>query len=201
MTKQEFLSSLSQGLNGLPRNDIEERLGFYGEMIDDRIEEGFSEVEAVEGIGSVEKIISQIIADTPLLKIAKEKIKPKRRLKVLEFVLLILGSPIWLSLLIAVFAVAFSLYISIWSLLVSLWAVFASIIACAFSGITAGIGIAVSGKTPIGIALIGVGIICAGLSILLFFGSLSATNGVCILTKKACLWTKNCFINKGEARI
>ena len=47
MNKQEFLSQLRKGLAGLPQNDIEERLAFYGEMIDDRIEEGLSEEEAV----------------------------------------------------------------------------------------------------------------------------------------------------------
>ena len=39
MTKQEFLAELRRGLSGLPQNDIEERLNFYSEMIDDRMEE------------------------------------------------------------------------------------------------------------------------------------------------------------------
>ena len=39
MNKQEFLMRLREGLSGLPQNEIEERLTFYSEMIDDRIEE------------------------------------------------------------------------------------------------------------------------------------------------------------------
>ena len=81
MNKQAFLAQLRKGLSGLPREDIEERLTFYSEMIDDRTEEGLSEEEAVSGIGPVDTIISQSIADTPLAKIAKERISPKRRLK------------------------------------------------------------------------------------------------------------------------
>ena len=108
MTKMQFLMSLHNKLSGLPQNEIEERLNFYSEMIEDRIEEGVSEEEAVAQIGTVDEIAEQIIADIPLTKIAKEKIKPKRHIKAWEFVLLILGSPLWLSVLIAIFAVIFS---------------------------------------------------------------------------------------------
>ena len=48
MNKQEFLSLLRRELSGLPQGDIEERVGFYAEMIDDRMEEGLTEEEAVE---------------------------------------------------------------------------------------------------------------------------------------------------------
>lgn len=43
MNKQEFLAELRKGLSGLTQDDIEERLTFYNEMLEDRIEEGFSE--------------------------------------------------------------------------------------------------------------------------------------------------------------
>lgn len=50
-------------------------------MINDRIEEGLSEKVDVSDVGSIGDIVSQIVADIPLTKIAKERIKPKRRLK------------------------------------------------------------------------------------------------------------------------
>ena len=43
MDKQAFLNRLREGLNGLPQDDIAERLNFYSEMIDDRVENGMSE--------------------------------------------------------------------------------------------------------------------------------------------------------------
>ena len=101
MSKQELFERLQNGLNGLPKEDIDERLMFYSEMIDDRAEEGLSEEQAVSAVGDVEEIVRQVIADTPLAKIAKERIKPKRRLKAWEITLLAIGSPIWLSLGIA----------------------------------------------------------------------------------------------------
>ena len=47
MSKQEFLAQLRKGLSGLPKEDLEERLTFYSEMIDDRIDDGMAEEEAV----------------------------------------------------------------------------------------------------------------------------------------------------------
>lgn len=201
MSKQEFLEQLRgrlAGLSGLSQDDIEERLTFYSEMIDDRMEEGLSEQDAVSGIGSVDTIISQIVADIPLTKLVKEKITPKKRLKAWEIVLLVLGSPIWFSLLIAAFAVILSLYVVLWSVIISLWAVFGSVTACAVSNIAVGIGFVLTGSLT-GIAMAGAGIVCAGLSIFLFYGCRAATKGTLLFTKKIAFGIKNCFINKEEA--
>ena len=88
MRKQEFIDRLRENLSGLPTAETEERLDFYEEMIEDRMEEGISEEEAVAAIGSPDKIAAQIIEEIPLKKIVKEKIKPKRKLKAWEIVLL-----------------------------------------------------------------------------------------------------------------
>ena len=199
MNKQEFLECLRKGLSGLPQEDIEERLAFYGEMIDDRMEEGLTEEDSVHGIGAVDMIVAQIKADVPLAKVVRERITPKKRLKVWEIVLLVLGSPIWLSLLIAVFAVFLSVYAALWSVLISLWAVFGSMIGCSFGGIVAG-GVFVCGGNALGgIAVFAAGIVCAGLSVFMFYGCKAATKGTLILTKKIAVWIKNCFIKKEEA--
>ena len=199
MKKQEFLCALKQKLSGLPKHDVEERLNFYSEMIDDRMEEGWTEEAAVSDLGSVNEIVAQIIADIPLTKIATERVKQKERLKMWEIVLLIFGSPIWLSLAIAAFAVILSLYIVLWSLIVSVWAVFVALVACAIGGVIAGIIFAVSGNGLSGIAVVGAGIVCAGLAIFLFFGCKAATKGIIYLTKKLALSIKKCFIKKENA--
>ena len=198
MNKQDFIASLRASLSGLPKQDVEDRLNFYSEMIDDRIEEGLTEQEAVLAIGSVTTVSSQIIADIPLSKIAKEKIKPKRGLRAWEILLLALGSPIWLSLLIAAFAVVFSLYVSVWSVIISLWAVFASLVAFVAGGIIAGIIFIVVGNVLTGVCMIGTALVCAGLSIFSFFGCKAATKGLLWLTKKLALGIKKCFVKKEE---
>lgn len=198
MTKQEFSAQLREKLAGLPQNEIDERVSFYGEMIDDRIEEGMTEEEAVTAIGTVDEIVSQILEEVPLTKLVKEKIKSKRRLRAWEIVLLAVGSPIWFSLLVAAFVVALALYISVWSVVISLWAVFGSLVGCVGGGIAAGVICFCFGYIPAGLIFIAAALVCAGLSIFMFFGCREATNGVLWLTKKSVLGIKNCFVGRKE---
>lgn len=196
MTKTEFISDLQKKLYGLPERDIEERLCFWGEMIDDRIEEGFTEEEAVADIGSTDEIAAQIMKKVPLIRIAHERIRPKRRMRAWEITLLSLTSPIWLSLGIAAFAVLLSLYVVLWSAIISVWAVFASLAACVIGGAVAGIIFTFNGNPLVGIAVIGAGIVCLGLAILLCFGCRAVTKGIVLLTPKITLGIKKCFLRK-----
>lgn len=198
MTKQEFSAELREKLSGIPQEEIDERVGFYCEMIDDRMEEGVSEEEAVSQIGSVDDIVSQILEEVPLAKLVKEKIKNKRRLQTWEIVLLAVGSPIWLSLLIAAFAVVLSLCVSVWAVIVSLWAVFGSLIGCAVGAVMAGVFVICSGNIPTGLVLIAMTLVCAGLAIFMFFGCKAATKGMVLLTKKSVLIIKRAFTGRKE---
>ena len=199
MTKQEFLMELRTGLSGLPQKDIEERLTFYSEMIEDRIEDGLSEEQAVIAVGTAKEIVAQTVAEIPLAKIAKERIKSNRRFKAWEIVLLALGSPIWLSLGIALVAVILSVYVSLWSVIISLWAAFVSLVASSFGGVMAGILFSIKDNLLTGIAVCGASIVCLGFSIFMFYGCKAASKGILILTKKIAILIKNCFIKKEEA--
>ena len=194
MNKHEFIDMLRKRLSHLPQQDIEERLSFYSEMIDDRIEEGLSEDEAVLQVGDIDEMVSQITADYPKSK--KQHTHKKRTLKAWEIALLAVGSPIWASLLIAAFAVVLSLYISLWSVIISLWAVFASFIGCALGGVIACTVFVCGGNVATGIATIGCSAVLAGLSIFLFFGCKAATGGTVWLTKRVAIGTKNYFCKK-----
>lgn len=205
MTKLQFLTALRYKLSGIAQDDAEERLSFYTEMIEDRMEEGLSEEDAVASIGSVEELSAQILADFPSEKSEQivtpnsRSFKQKTRLKVWVIILLVLGSPIWLSLAISAFAVLLSLVICLWAAIISLWAVFASLVGCALGCLIGGIVLAALGNGLSGIAVIGGALVCAGISILWFLGCKVATKGVARLTKNATLWIKNCFAKKEEA--
>lgn len=199
MTKNAFLTALRQGLSALSQDEVEERLTFYAEMIDDGMEEGLSEEEAVAAVGSVDEIVSQAVWDAPRGKLLVHPAKAKRRLRAWEIVLLAPGSPVWLSLLIAAFAVVLALYVSLWSVVVSLWAVFASLIGCAFAGVVGGIVVACFGNVLSGLALVGAGLACAGLSIFLFFGCKAVTVGTAVLAKKLVIWTKRSFVKREDS--
>ena len=62
MNKTEFLDALRHALGKLPSYEVEQSIAFYAEMIDDRIEDGMSEQEAVAALGSVHAIAAQIVA-------------------------------------------------------------------------------------------------------------------------------------------
>lgn len=196
MTKLEFLSVLREALAGLPQSDVDERISFYTEMIDDRMEEGLSEQEAIAAIGSMDEIVAQIIADTPITKLVKQKIKPKHRLSAWEIVLLALGS----SLLIAAFAVVFSLYVSLWAVVVSFWSVFASLFGSGLGGFAGGTVLLCTGNAPSGLALMAAALVCVGLSIFAFFGCKAATTGTVALTKKMALAVKKMCMRKEAAQ-
>ena len=57
MTKNVFFIYLKTKLSTMPEKEREERLSFYREMIDDRIEEGMTEEEAVASVGKIDDIV------------------------------------------------------------------------------------------------------------------------------------------------
>ena len=200
MNKQEFLAELRGGLSGLPEADIEERIAFYGEMIDDRIEEGLTEEAAISDIGTAEDIIEQITAEIPLAKIVKERIRPKKKLKAWEIVLLVIFSPVWICLLIALFAAVLSVYIVLWAVIIVLWAVFAALALGGICAVVGGILFTVNAGGLPGPAFIGLGIFCMGLSIFMFFGCRAASKGIIKLTGEIAVGIKRIFIRKEAAK-
>ena len=196
MNKNDFLIALRERLNGLPEEDINKSIDFYGEMLDDRIEDGMSETEAVEDLGSMEEMISQILSEVSLPKLVKEKVKPKRKLQAWEIVLLILGAPLWIPLLLTVILTALSIYLSVWSVIISLYAVD---LAVAISGLAC-VGLAVAllfeGQFVQTGVLFGAGLVCVGLSILLLFAFNLVSKGILWVSKKVLIGIKGWFIRK-----
>lgn len=116
MNKREFLSALGKALPHRGKG-LRSVLNFYGEMIDDLVEEGLGEAEAVERIGSVEGVCARILAEsTPAAADGKGRSKA-------ELVLLILGAPLWIVLLLAGLALALAFYATLWSLILALLAI------------------------------------------------------------------------------
>ena len=119
MNKRAFLERLRARLRGLPRREVEERLNFYIEMIDDRIEEGLSEEAAIDAVGDVDEIAEQIRAGITG-KDALPRPEPKKW-RAWEIVLIVLGSPLWITLLAAALCLVLAVFIVIWSVNLVLW--------------------------------------------------------------------------------
>lgn len=99
MTKAEYLSRLESLLSCLPEGQRAESLAFYEEMILDRMEEGLSEEEAVSTLDAPGVVAEAILDDLPA--VPRVVAKTRRKSRVLLWVLVILGFPVWGALLAA----------------------------------------------------------------------------------------------------
>jgi uncharacterized membrane protein len=196
MNKAEFLNELRTKLNGLPQNDIEERVSFYTEMIDDRVEDGMSEEEAIEQIGPVDKVVETIVSEIPLSKIVKAKVKPQKKMPVWAIVLLVLGFPVWFPILISLVSVIFSVYLTLWIIVITLYAVDLSLAVASIASIASAFVAFIGGEPLVGLASIGSFMVCGALSVLMFLGCGYVVKGVVFVTRKMLLGIKSCFIGK-----
>ena len=196
MTKDKFLEELRLKLKGLPKDDLEDRIAFYSEMIDDRMEEGLSEGEALKEIGTSDEVAAKVIEKTPLTKIIKEKVKPKRALKALEIILLVLGFPLWFPVLIVFLVFILVCMISLWSVVITLWAVEGGLIVGAFNGVISALGLLFEGEYLNALAHLGLGALSAGLAIFLFFGCWDANKYTFKLTQKITFKIKKLIVGK-----
>lgn len=204
MTKGEFLNELRQGLCGFSDSDIQKSVEFYEEMIDDRIEDGMTEDEAVAAIGNVKDVVSQILIEMPLPKLVRAKVKKSRKAKSGKnygkgmnpwgIALIVVGSPLWASLLIALIAVLFSLYLVGWSVVISLYAVDVAVFFSGIGGLIGAIPVAIFQTGGAGAILFGGGLCCIGLSILLLFVFNLVTKGYFLLTRVLWRTIKKMFI-------
>ena len=197
MTKKEFLKELKSRLALLPSDDVEASIEYYSEMIDERIEEGMDEESAVASLPTPEKAAADVISEMSISKLVKARIKPKRTLHTWEIVLIILGSPIWISLILAAVSVVFSVYISLWSVVASFWMVGISIFATALASLASGLALLIiAGNAGAGMLFLGAAIFLTGIGIFGFWGCKALTVFMFKLSKLILKWIKNCFVKK-----
>ena len=176
MKKLEFIAALSEKLGVLDEADRLQTLSYYSEMINDRVEEGETEEEAVAALGDPEEIALRAISERPDLREsagARETpapagapsapARPSRAGRIVAAA----TSVLWISLIAALLATVFALLI-------------------------AGAAIAVAGFACIGVGvgrgtllLVGTGFLLAGIGL-----ALAALSGIFIrkslgLTKRA----------------
>ena len=198
MNKQGFLAVLRQQLQGLPEIDIEKSLEYYSESIDDRMEEGMTEEEAVADMEPPAEIARQIFMDMPLPKVVKAKARPSRPLRAGEIVLLVVGSPIWAPLALAAILVFLAIYITIWALVVTFYAVDLSFAATSLFCL-AQAGISLFTRGPIQMAYFGgSALFLFGAAVLLFFAFNALSARLIQLSRNFMQWAKSHFVRKEE---
>ncbi len=179
MNKHEFLAAIRAKIDSLPEQDIRRSLDYYAEMIDDRMEDGLSEAEAVAAMGSAEEIAAQILSETPPAPPATAK----RAWRAWEITLLALGFPLWFPLLLAGASILLSLYAVLWSVILALYAAVIGLAAGALVGIVYAPVLFCTGQSAAGFLLLGGAFVLAGLTVLGFIGTTLAAKGAWWLTK------------------
>ncbi len=204
MNKLTFLARLEKLLKGLPKKERETHLSYYQEMIDDAMEDGCTEEEAVRRIGSPGEIAEQILSEQETTMKPVSAVK-----KIIITLLLIIGSPLWGSILLAAAALATGLlitalmlvlcaYIVIWCLPVATGALSLS---CLMLAVVSTIGAfpIFSGNAALGVLQFGTGILSAGIFILAGWLTLFLGKYFISVTVRFSRWLKHLFTRKKEA--
>lgn len=195
MRREEFLAALRSALGKLPEQDVRASLEFYAEAIDDRMEDGASEEEAVAALGDVNAIAAQIIAETPPIPKAVAKMKTDNRTA--NIVLAVVLSPIWVPLALAFALCVAAIYLSLWAVIVALWACVVVLILCAPIGIAGLVYCLATGYPLTGMWLLGCGIAGSGLGLFALLGMKAVSRGLVQLTGMFAGGVKSLFVKRG----
>ena len=108
MNKQEFLAALARELEPLPREERYQTLNYYDELIDDRLEDGQEEEAVIQSLGDPKAVAQELLAGED------ELLVPNLGLRVWLLVLLVLGFPLWGSLLVTAAVVLLCVFICLY---------------------------------------------------------------------------------------
>ncbi len=190
MNRKEFLRSLSRSLRGMPRAERAQSLEYYGEMIQDRMEEGLSEEEAVACLDSADEIARQILESNGVQE------KRRNRAPIWMIALIVLGSPLWLTLLFAFLAVVLAAYIVAWSLIAALYAVLLGMAVCGPCGALGLVVELAKGNFSLAVLLLGAGCALLGIALLV----LPWFNRATIAVARASAWCAQGILRIFERR-
>ncbi len=188
-TRDEFFTQLGQGLYRLPQEDKQRFLAYYVEILEDYLENGSTEQEALEKMGSPQDIAREIQEE---LRASQDPepvpAPPARHSRFSPMRIVILASlPFWGTLLLCAATFLMCLILVIWCLpLVTA----AFTLAGTLTGIVSLIGapMLLSGSAPVGVIQLGMGLALLGLALLMGVAAVQSTWGCARLTKRLVNW-------------
>lgn len=194
MNKNEFLGELERLLDKLPAAEVRQSIDFYAEVIDDRMEDGATEQEAVAALGSVETIANQIVGEMPAVPKAVARIKTSNRFA--NIVLAVVLSPIWVPLSAAFILTVAAIYVAIWAVIASLWLCIVILLAMGPIGIVGFIWNLTTGFPLTGVFILGTGLTSCGLGLFAILGMRSVSSGLVHLTRLFARSVKSLFVRE-----
>ncbi len=196
MTRSEYVEALRRGLGNLPGDEVERSIAFCEELIDDRIEDGMTEEQAIDSMEPPETMVSKIVCETPMPVLIKGGMERKRKVNWGVIALLVLGFPLWFSLLAAVFAIVLAVYVTMWSVVVALAATLLALAISFPAALVYGAAELINGDGLLALAGFGAALVCAGAAGLLFFAVKWSFIGMIKLTALTIKGIKSAFITK-----
>lgn len=178
MNKAEFLNELSFCLQNMDDSEKNKFIIYYDEMISDYIENGMSEEDAVNKIGVPKKIAKELLDDYGSVKLNI----PSTGSRGLNFIITVIGFPLWGSVLLSFILMVFSIYVIIWCAPVATGAGCVGFFATSIIGIVGSPFVMIK-NVPIGIMQLGTGIASIGISLLLGFATIDLSKKILIITK------------------
>ncbi|MVX60240.1 MULTISPECIES: DUF1700 domain-containing protein [Adlercreutzia] len=196
MNKQEYLAQLRAALACLPEGEIEESVAFYTEMIDDRVADGLTEEEATAQLDDPKAAARAIIADLPV--VPRTVVRTKQRNRALYWTLVILGSPLWLTLLLAAGMLVLAGLLTIWCLILGLWLLAAGLLAGGPLGIGVCLWALAVGQPAYGVFELGSGLLCFGLGLFCLHGAVAASKTLMQVSRQWIAKAKAPFVKVKE---
>ncbi len=178
--KAEYLNRLGVCLEDhLSRDEINNAILYYDELIIEAVEAGKTEEEVLRGLGSVEDVAAKIKAEAYYNR-AEKKGKMSGYLKAIIAVLGVLAVP----MVIPVVAVIFSLLVALFAIVIAIFATALSIGIAAI--VTLGIGFVslFSGQIALGLSMIAAGMILSGITIFAVLLAIKITQGLKFICSK-----------------
>lgn len=187
MSKDEFLRQLEGLLSGISQEERADAMAFYRSYFEDAGEG--NEAAIIEELESPEKVAESILknlgiegngsyyntyakrdneyynnVNQTVNNLARDEKKPDNTTTiVLGVIVAILTSPIWLSVLAVAVSLLIALVAIVFAIAVAVVAVMAALLITGFVIMGAGFGCMFSGGVPVGIALVGAGILILAL--------------------------------------
>ena len=175
MTRNEFITSLSARLQGIPENERNKAIEWYSELICDRMEE-MPEADAVAGIGSVDEIADEIISQYRQNTTAVQSTNTEPQSKtsadkgvntaLMIFAIVVL-SPIWLPLLIVGLTLALVAVVLVWCAVVTVGVMLVSAAAVGVVGLFYGFWAMFVINPAYGLLVLGTALVAAGITLAL----------------------------------
>lgn len=196
MTKQEYLDELRSALGELPADEARRACAFYEEMIDDRIEAGLDEQDAVAQMEPPAEAAARILDELPTVPRAIARAQAARRSgcgTVALWAAVIVGSPLWVSVLIAALAFVLCGVIMLCLPVVVAWVIAVAFLLCVPVAIFASVCASFAGSGTIALIDLGIGLGMGGAGLLLLIAALFVTRFFVRLLARFVRWAVSPF--------